>query len=203
LSGYVLLICYFAACAAVLGARYWLLPNINDWRPAITDYLSAQFGVQVQASHIEADWRGRNPRIALTGVSLAPAHGHGEPDVASPGSLEIPRVSAQLDWRSLLLRRPAFVNLEASGIRLDIRRDTRGRYHALGQVFKPDLSGTHDGLLGEFLAWLQAQQHIALRNVSLRWTDEMRSPGKAPATVLPLRRSCPLNSGRPWISGAR
>jgi uncharacterized protein (TIGR02099 family) len=175
LSGYVLLICYFAACAAVLGARYWLLPNINDWRPAITDYLSAQFGVQVQASHIEADWRGRNPRIALTGVSLAPAHGHGEPDVASPGSLEIPRVSAQLDWRSLLLRRPAFVNLEASGIRLDIRRDTRGRYHALGQVFKPDLSGTHDGLLGEFLAWLQAQQHIALRNVSLRWTDEMRA----------------------------
>lgn len=177
LSGYVLLIGYLAACAVVLGARYWFLPNINDWRPAITDYLSTQFGVQVQASHIEADWRGRNPRIALTGVSLAPrrAQGHGSPDTASPDLLEIPRLAAQLDWRSLLLHRPAFVDLEASGIRLDIRRDTRGRYHALGQVFEPDLSGTHDGLLGEFLAWVQAQQHIALRKVSLRWTDEMRA----------------------------
>ncbi len=183
LLGIGLLLTYFLACIAILGARYWVLPHIDNWRPQIVQHLSSRFGVDIRAGHIVADWKGLNPRITLTDASLSPRGSAASPpseagQAAQGGLLHIPTLSARLSWRSLFSSGPVFLNLQASGIQVDLRRDTQGRLHALGQVFDPDAPRSADNPLGKFLDWLAPQKRIVLDNASIRWRDDMR--GAAP-----------------------
>ncbi|MYN11904.1 TIGR02099 family protein [Pusillimonas sp. TS35] len=173
--GALALAVYLLVCALVLAGRYWILPNIDTWRPQITAYLSERYGLHIRAARITADWKGLNPTIVLTGVSLS-STGNVSSTGSAPqaGVLRVPRIRATLAWRSVLARSPVFANLDAAGIQLDLGRDEQGHFHAFGMSFGPDASPTSD-MLPALLGWLSQQDRIVLSEATLRWTDALRA----------------------------
>src|SRR3546814_11236614 len=63
--GKIALLIYFLLAAGFLGIRYWVLPNIDDWRPQISQALSSTLDTDVSLGKIKAEWTGLNPRNAI------------------------------------------------------------------------------------------------------------------------------------------
>lgn len=174
LLGTIALIVYFLVAGVFLGVRYWVLPNINQWRPYIEQQLSTALNARVGLGEVAADWSGLNPRLALTDVSFT--------DRRQRKVLTLPHVQAVLSWRSLFAGMPQFISLQADGVDLSVRRSRSQRFWVLGQSFKADAAEQLDtGTQSEALAWLSTQRQILLRNATIRWVDESRF---APPLVL-------------------
>src|SRR5690606_4834866 len=70
LAGKIALTAYFLAAILFLGMRYWVLPNIDTWRPQLERQLSAALSTPVTVGHIGADWNGPIPRFDMSDVVL-------------------------------------------------------------------------------------------------------------------------------------
>ncbi|MFW7343634.1 YhdP family protein [Pollutimonas sp. H1-120] len=165
--GKIALLIYFLLAAGFLGIRYWVLPNIDDWRPQISQALSSALDTDVSLGKIKAEWTGLNPRIEISDVVFT---GHQRQML-----LTLPRLRAVLSWRSVFSLAPLFVSLDARGIDLDIRRSRDGRLHLLGRSFDMEsIDASIEGESGKFVDWLAVQRQIVLREATIRWTDETR-----------------------------
>ncbi|VCU68560.1 hypothetical protein PIGHUM_00617 [Pigmentiphaga humi] len=153
---------YFLLAVALVALRYAVLPNIDEYRPAIERMVGQALGTAVNIGRIDAEWRGLHPSLELSAVQVRGPAGQ-------PG-LELPRVSAILSWRSLLAFAPRTLRLQLEAPRFDIRRDAAGRYWVAGLPFDPGAGG--DSRAG--LKWLLAQREIVIRGAQVRWTDERR-----------------------------
>lgn len=174
LLGTITLIVYFLAAGVFLGVRYWVLPNIDQWRPYIAQQLSTALHTQVSLGAVKASWHGLHPRLELTDVSFT--------DRRQRKVLSLPKVRAVLSWRSVLTLTPQFVSLQADDIDISVRRDRRQQLWVLGQSFQLDAPEQQDsGVPDQVLAWLATQRRLALRNATIRWVDESRH---APPLVL-------------------
>lgn len=163
---------YVAAAAVLLGLRYWVLPNIDQWRPRIEAYASEALGARVEIGRLQADWRGLNPRLKLTSLSIY--------DQQREPVLTLPSVSAVLGWRSVLLLSPSLLSLRVDGPELLVRRDAGNRLWVAGQSI--DLDATHDaGRSSRLVQWLGEQRDLALVNATVHWHDEYR---QAPQVTL-------------------
>ena len=173
--GYFALGCYVVLAVAIVGARYWLLPNIDQWREPVEQRLSQTLGLQVEMSHISAVWPGLYPRLRVESLQLR--------DDAGAPLLHIPRLEAVIGWQSLVGRRLKVIDLHAEGIELTVRRDARNGVQVLGREFKGEGEGdTLDGgIETNFLGWLADHGHVHLTHASVRWLDEWRG---APALEL-------------------
>lgn len=161
----------------VLGLRYLMLPNIDQYRPVLESRLSAAVGAQVQLGQIEARWHGRYPQLSVQNVRLIDGQGH--------EVLVVPEVDAEFSWQSVWTLRPYFRQLHVRGLGLALRRDGQGRMWALGQHLdngdhtetapgvEPDSSAqaANQGLLG----WLALQPLVTLDQSTLTWIDETRT----------------------------
>lgn len=164
----VLLLVYFGAGGLFLGVKYWVLPNIDQWRPYIAQQLSSTLNVAVSLGEISADWSGLNPRLAMSDVTLT--------DKRQRKVLSLPHIQAEWSWRSLVTLTPQFSSIEARGVDVSLRRDRSERFWLLGQSFDADSpeqldTGAHDQALG----WLATQREVVLRDSTLRWLDETRT----------------------------
>lgn len=155
---------YIVAALLLLGLRYWVLPDIDQWRPRIEAYASEALGAQVSIDRIEADWRGLNPRLTLTGVAIH--------DTQPEPVLALPSVSAVLGWRSVVLLSPTLLSLRIEGPELLLRRDAGNRLWVAGRSVDLDAAG--DGRPPRLLQWLAGQRDIALVDATLHWRDERR-----------------------------
>ena len=54
---------FFLVALAFLGLRYWVLPNVERYRPDIVSAVSAAIGRPVTVERISADWRGLRPQL--------------------------------------------------------------------------------------------------------------------------------------------
>ncbi|WP_143160846.1 YhdP family protein [Pollutimonas bauzanensis] len=170
----IVLFVYFLAAGLFLGVRYWVLPNIDQWRPYIAQQLSAALKTRVSLGVVKADWNGLHPRLELGDVAFT--------DRRQRQVLSLPRVQAVLSWRSLFTGTPQFVSLQAQGIDISLRRDRRQRLWVLGQSFQMEALDQQDaGAQDEILAWLATQRRIVLADATIRWVDETRH---APPLVL-------------------
>ncbi|HUH60470.1 MAG TPA: YhdP family protein [Candidimonas sp.] len=165
--GRVALAAYFVAAVLFLGLRYWVLPNVDQWQPYISQQLSSALGTQVRLGGVTAEWTGLYPRLRLSDVSFM--------DGRQRIVLSVPHVQAVVSWRSLLAWTPQFVSLEASGLDLSVRRDRHQKLWVLGKSFETehpedDGAAVHD----QALNWVASQPQITLRDTTLRWTDETR-----------------------------
>lgn len=184
--GKIALLIYFLLAAGFLGVRYWVLPNIDDWRPQISRQLSSVLDTDVSLGRIEAEWTGLNPRIEISDVVFT---GHKRRML-----LKLPQLRAVLSWRSLFSLTPLFVSLDAGGIDLDIRRDREGRLHLLGRSFDLEsMDASAEGESAGFVDWLVMQRQIVLSDATIRWTDETR---QAPPLVLKGVTLNVFNQGR-------
>lgn len=162
--GKVALATYMLLGLAFLGVRYLVLPDINRWSQPIASQISAAVGTHVQFDTIHAQWFGLNPTFQVSNVRLL--------DSAQRRVLAIPQVKAELSWRSLFALSPRFLSLQIDNVQLDVRRDHKGRIHALGQSFDPAEPAPADSGDTGFIRWLLLQQRIILRDARIRWTSE-------------------------------
>ena len=156
---------YFVVAIALLVLRYVVLPRIDDWRPDIEALISRQLGMPVTMAHIAADWKGLHPRVQIEGVRI-------DQDGDGP-ALALPKVTATLAWRSVLLLEPRLLYLEASGLVLSARRDSQGEFWVAGHKlpFNTDSNASHADE-HPALRWLSRQRELVLRDASVHWADE-------------------------------
>lgn len=147
--------------------RYWVLPNIDTWRPQLERQLSSALSTPVSVGHIGADWNGLNPRFDMSDVVLK--------DADDRALFTVPHVQARLSWRSMLAMEPVFISIEAKGIDLTLRRDSDRRIWVVGKSFelntKEPLQASPDK---KVISWLAALPAVSLRDATLRWLDEFR-----------------------------
>lgn len=162
--------CYVFLLAALLGVRYWVLPEIDRWRQPLQEQLSQALGTSVQLGQLSARWSGRHLRVAVRDVRLS--------DPAGRRLLDIPSIDAVLSWRSLLSGAPRFRSLRADGLELTVRRDSAGRVSLLGHSIEgaemAERMESADDAQGPLLTWLSQQGPVLFSNARIRWIDGAR-----------------------------
>jgi uncharacterized protein (TIGR02099 family) len=157
---YTLVAALLLAGGAILGLRYWLLPNIDNYRPLIERQISARMGSRVAIGHIVADWDGLRPRLELRKVQVF--------DTGGAPTLELVAVDATVAWRSLLLGSLRFRAINILQPTLEVKRDPSGHVLVAGIPIEPKQSG------GGLTDWLLDQRDIFIKDAVLSWEDQQR-----------------------------
>ncbi len=142
----------------LLAVRYWLLPNIDDYRPRLAQAISRAANQRIEIGDLEAEWHGLRPRLILRDVKVY--------DAGGVERLTLALVDSTLSWRSLLVLQPRFHSIELTSLSLDVHRDTDGTVRIAGLALRP--KGNDSGLVD----WLLQQQRIRVVNSELTWIDE-------------------------------
>ncbi len=172
LTTYLVLIAGFGFAAVVLGLRYYLLPQIDHYRPDIEAAATRALGVPVQIAHIDAEWAG-SPRLKFRDLRLADREGR--------PALELPQVDATVSWRSIVIMQPIFHSLEIGQPSLLVRRDPNGGIWVAGL---PVDGGGGDG---NFADSLLKHRQIIILGATVRWQDEKLNAPELTLTGVDLR----------------
>ena len=152
---------FFVAATFFLTLRYWVLPNVERYRPDIVSAVSQAVGLPVTVERISADWRGLRPQLEFVNVRLFDASGH--------EVLALPSVVNVIAWRSLLFLDLRLHSFEVDDLKLSVRRDAQGRITIAGLLL--DAAKKGDGKLTD---WVLGQREIVVRNAEIDWDDELR-----------------------------
>ncbi len=141
------------------GMHFVIVPRIGELRPWLEQQASRSLGTTVRIGAIAAKSNGLIPSIELRDVRLQDAQGR--------DALVLPSVLAALSPRSAMGL--GFEQLYVEGPRLEVRRDTQGRFWIAGFALPATQSKDTAGA-----DWLFSQTELAIRHGSVRWTDETR-----------------------------
>ncbi|AUH51506.1 TIGR02099 family protein [Chromobacterium sp. ATCC 53434] len=150
------------SCALVAGAfaafTFWVLPNLDQYRPRLEASLSAALGHHATIARLSGRWEGLAPQFELSGVSIA--------NPVSGQALTLSMVTVQPSWTSLLAWEPRLA-VQISGPAVELRRAADGAIYLNGF----DLTGgpSADNALGN---WLLRQPSLDIRDARLSWQDE-------------------------------
>ena len=158
---------FFAFAMVFLALRYWLLPNVEQYRGDIVAAISRSIGLQVKIGALATDWHGLRPRLSISDVRIYDKDGR--------EALVLPVVENVVAWRSLLARELRLHSFLIDGPKLAVRRDAQGELYVAGIRISGDKS---DGKLTD---WLLNQSEIVIRGAEIEWLDESR---KAPPLLL-------------------
>ncbi|HJT51119.1 MAG TPA: DUF3971 domain-containing protein, partial [Nitrosospira sp.] len=146
----------------LLSLRYWLLPNVEQYRESIASAISHASGQYVTLGEISANWDGFRPHMMLGTVRVHDKEG----DV----TLLLQRLEGTLSWRSILHGELMFREIAIDQPDLTVRRDSTGVIHIAGFALKKELSGNEHG----FSDWLLNQRRVTIKNAYVVWQDHQR-----------------------------
>lgn len=153
---------YFVSAAVMLFTRYWVLPRVDQWRPAIEQLVSESVGTPVQIGQIKASWRSLNAVLDIRDIKILGSDG--------AAGLMIPNADAIVSWRSLFHLKPIFRYIGIDGFDLTVSRRGPNEYRAAGFEFETG-AGSDSATTNRVLDWLALQGRVNLTNASLTWTD--------------------------------
>ena len=152
---------FFALALSFLALRYWVLPNIESYRPRIEASLSSGLGVKVEIGRIEAAWQGLHPDLHLSDVRLFDRQGR--------PAFRLPSIIVEVSWWSIPARELRLHELALTGADLDVRRTRDGKFVIAGI----ELADQPDGV--DMSDWILGQRRVVIRESRLRWNDEKRA----------------------------
>ncbi|WP_321798366.1 YhdP family protein [Caballeronia sp. J97] len=155
-------ITYFVVAGVYVGLRYIVMPQVDSFRPRIEQLVSSQIHAQLRIGRISARWSGLSPTFDIDNLSIDAADG-------APG-LAVPHASASIAWASLLHLRPKLADLTVDGPDVIIARNADGAVSVAGVPIPTHRTGSN-----AFTTWLLGQDHILLRDGTLRWRDAQRA----------------------------
>ncbi len=155
--------------------HFWIVPRIDDFRPALERLATRTVGMPVQIGALQAESTGWMPSFELREIQLLDTEGR--------PALTLPRVVVAISVRSVLhlgleqlvLDRPV----------LDVRHTAAGQWLVAGLPLGS--SGSEHNAAAD---WLFGQREVLVRGGTLRWTSERahlsagRDPQDAPALEL-------------------
>lgn len=163
LAALCVLACAVIFVALVLLLRYWILPQIDTYRPTIVFALSKATNQRIDIGYIEGEWDGLRPRLLLRDLRLLDGEGRER--------LHLEQVDSTLAWVSLFAGELRFYSIEVQNLKLAARRTAAGNLEVAGIVL-----GQADEAGGSGLGdWLLQQYRIVLRDSELTWSDEVLS----------------------------
>ena len=104
------------AAVTVIGLRFFLLPEIDNYREPIVRSVSRAIGQKVEMGRISGDWQGLRPALTFFDVQVH--------EVGGERTLALDRVDTVLSWRTLISGTIVFKRIEFSGSHVEIRRDS-------------------------------------------------------------------------------
>lgn len=151
-------------------AHFWLLPNLNQFKPTLEAALGQSMGRTVSLGKIGGGWYRWRLTLYVDQLTVAPpaaspAAAQTAPPHAKP--LHFSRLELQPSLTSLLVLEPRFHRIALSGLAIDLRRDTSGQLSVNG------LPMTNDQTDASLPNWLLRQNHITLGDTTLHWHDDL------------------------------
>tara|TARA_B100000686_G_scaffold355223_1_gene471287 strand:+ start:119 stop:2830 length:2712 start_codon:yes stop_codon:yes gene_type:complete len=140
--------------------RYWLLPDIENYRNSIASAITQEAGQQVSIGSISANWDGLYPHLILRKV-----HVH---DKEGKPALILNRLESIPAWDSLLSGELRFRKIKIDQPDLTIYRDSKGVLHVAGITLVREPDTNHSS----FLNWLLNQKEVEVVNANISWKDE-------------------------------
>lgn len=144
----------------VLGLRYWLLPNIAEYREDIAASISRAAGQRVTIGAIGAGWDGLRPHLSLRQLEVY--------DHQDKSALTLEHIEGTLAWWGLALGEIRLHSLEIDQPNLILRRTVNGEIYVGGVWINQP--GSESG----FADWVLGQHRIIVRDATLSWRDELR-----------------------------
>ncbi len=164
---------FFAFAVIFLALRYWLLPNVEQYRGDIVAAISRSIGLEVKIGALATDWQGLRPRISISDVRVYDRDGR--------EALVLPAVANVVGWRSLLARELRLHSFIIDGPKLTVRRGANGEIYVAGIRVSGDKG---DGKLSD---WILSQGQIIVRGAEIEWRDELRKAPPLKLSALNLR----------------
>ncbi|MBI5751945.1 MAG: TIGR02099 family protein [Hydrogenophilales bacterium] len=156
-----------AFASIIVALRWWILPEIGQYRADIETQISRAAGQKVAIGDIQASWRGVRPHLKLGQVVIH--------DRAGLPALAFDSVTATLSWRTLYALELRLHDLEIFRPRLEIKREPNGLIYVSG-IAVNDPATPHG-----FGDWLLRQEAIHIHHAAIEWQDKLRA---APPLVL-------------------
>jgi uncharacterized protein (TIGR02099 family) len=153
---------FFAFAALVLAVRFWVLPDIERYRPDIVAAATRALGAPVKIGGIDAGWLGLRPQVTLYDVRIQDGQGR--------DALVLPVIENVLAWRSMLVGGLRLHSVAIEGLRIGARRDAAGAVYVAGMKVSGG-GGASDTRLAD---WVLDQSEIVIRDAEIEWTDEKR-----------------------------
>ncbi|MDZ4099543.1 MAG: DUF3971 domain-containing protein, partial [Methylophilaceae bacterium] len=151
---------------SILTLRYFVLPNIADYKDRIEQQISLTAGQKITIGAIDTSWNGMNPHLSLRQVAIY--------DEKDRLALTLHEIETSLSWLSIPLFEPKLASLLIQGPALSIRREPDGSLIVagirMGSESKPELAN-----------WILRQARIDIVDATILWQDDLR---KAPALTL-------------------
>lgn len=146
---------------SALTIRYYVLPDIDRYRPWIERAVSRAAGQHITIARLEGDWSGYRPSLSMSGIVVF--------DRQDRPALELPQAHAVLAWRSLVLFGLHLNRLTIDAPALTVRRDRDGNVSVGG--FRIDDKAEPGG----FGDWVVHQSRIDIQDAEITWIDESRN----------------------------
>lgn len=144
---------------SVLTLRWFVLPNVQNYKDDIARNISEAAGQQVTIGGIKAGWDGMRPYLDLREIVVH--------DAKNNPALSLDHVEASLSWLSIPLMEPRLASLTIHEPRLTVRRDEAGAIYVAGIP----MSGPSKP---QFPNWLLRQSQIDVINASVIWEDDLK-----------------------------
>jgi len=109
---------FFVFAVVFLVVRYWLLPNVENYRAEIVAAISRSAGLPVKIGALSTDWQGLRPRVSIADVRVYDSDGR--------EALVLPSVENVVAWRSLFVGELRLHSFVIDGPKLAVRRDAGG-----------------------------------------------------------------------------
>lgn len=145
----------FAAAGASL--HFWIVPRINDYRPAIESKVSELVGTRVSIGGIHAYSSGVLPSFAVSDVVLHDAQDRPALSLGTVRATLSPRSLFGLNFEHLVIEKPD----------LHLRRDKNGTLWVAG-IAMSDGGNTDRSALD----WFFSQHHFEITEGQVQWLDE-------------------------------
>ncbi len=162
---WTLTIVYFAFFSLCAATRWYLLPQVGQYKEEIAELISKATGTEASIGEIRPEWTQFWPQITLKDVRLSSA----SQQQGERHSLVLNRVSAVFHWRSLL-GRLSFRRLEIGDSHLSIKKLPDGAYEVGGIAFAPSAGASHD-TDDMIIGWLMDQRRLYITNSSVEYAD--------------------------------
>ncbi|WON73253.1 YhdP family protein [Nitrosospira sp. Is2] len=159
---WVLIVIAASVSLLLLSFRYWLLPDIEQYRENIAQAISQASGQRLTIGEISANWDGLRPHIVMRAIQVHDKEG----DVM----LLLHRLEGTLSWRSIFDGNVHFREMEIDQPDLVVRRDPSGVIHVAGFALNKEWTGSENG----FSDWLLNQRRVIIKNASILWQDDYR-----------------------------
>ncbi|HQN64575.1 MAG TPA: YhdP family protein [Methylophilus sp.] len=162
-----------------LALRFYVLPNIHQYKDEIATRISNVAQQKITIGDIRATWDNVNPILAVSQITVY--------DAEHRPALGFEHIIATLSWKSLSSLQPRLTNLSILSPQLVIRRETNGDIFVAGIP----LSGKSNPDLAN---WLLRQGQINIKDASVIWNDDFRKAPPLSLNKLDFRIDRPLLS---------